>query len=65
MRFDVPTIGIGTLESLVAAGARVLAIESDKTIVVDQPEVVDYANRQRLTIVALQDEADVAIPDAA
>ncbi len=65
MRFDVPTIGIGTLESLVAAGARVLAIEADKTIVVDQPEVVEFANRHGLTIVALQDEAHSAVVGAA
>src|SRR5690606_40576041 len=27
MRFDVPTIGLGTLETMVAAGARTLAVE--------------------------------------
>jgi DUF1009 family protein len=64
MRFDVPTIGMGTLKSLVAAGARVLAVEADKTIVVDAPEVVAYANRHRITIVAFQDEA-VTARDAA
>lgn len=65
MRFDVPTIGIGTLESIVAAGARVLAIESDKTIIVDQPDVVEFADRHGLTIVALEDEAVAAQQDAA
>src|SRR5262249_5998227 len=33
MRFDVPTIGLGTIESMIAAGAKVLAIEARKTIV--------------------------------
>ena len=54
MRFDVPTIGVGTIESLVAAGASCLAIEAGKTIVVDEPEVVSLANRHRLAIVALE-----------
>jgi DUF1009 family protein len=53
MRFDVPTIGVGTVESLVAAGASCLAIEAAKTIVVDEAEVVALANRYRLAIVAL------------
>ena len=53
MRFDVPTIGLGTTESLIAAGARVLAIEASKTIIVDQPEVIDLANRHNLTIISL------------
>jgi DUF1009 family protein len=53
MRFDVPTIGVSTIENLHKAGARVLAIEASKTIVIDQPDVVDLANRYNLTIVAL------------
>jgi len=57
---DVPTIGIGTLKAIVAAGARVLAVESDKTIVVDEPEVVAYADHHRITIVALHDEVGTA-----
>ncbi len=55
MRFDVPTIGVGTLRTLVEAGGRVLAIEADKTIVIDEPEVIDFANRHRLVLVALRD----------
>ena len=53
MRFDVPTIGLGTIESLVAAGASVLAIEAGKTIVVDQAEVVALADQHGLAIVAV------------
>ncbi|MHC5539367.1 LpxI family protein [Singulisphaera rosea] len=55
MRFDVPTIGTSTIEGLHKAKARVLAIEANKTIVIDQPEVVALADRYGLTIVALPD----------
>ena len=55
MRFDVPTIGTATIENLHQARARVLAIEAGKTIVIDQTEVVDLANRYGLTIVAIPD----------
>jgi DUF1009 family protein len=55
MRFDVPTIGITTIENLHRAGARVLAVEASRTIVVDQADVIDLANRYGLTIVALPD----------
>ena len=40
MRFDVPTIGVTTIENLHKARARVLAIEAGRTILLDQPEVV-------------------------
>ena len=55
MRFDVPTIGIGTIESLLAARGKVLAIEAGKTIVIDQDQVVRLADEKGLTIVALDD----------
>lgn len=54
MRFDVPTIGVGTLEHLHKAGARVLAIEAGKTIVIDQPDVVALADRLGIALVALE-----------
>ena len=56
MRFDVPTIGLQTIENLKKANARVLAIEAHKTIVIDQPEVVALADRHGLTIVAVDSE---------
>jgi DUF1009 family protein len=65
MRFDVPTIGIGTLESMVAAGAKVLAVEAGMTIFIDQPEVIDFANRHGITIVALHDGQAEQLAEAA
>jgi DUF1009 family protein len=55
MRFDVPTIGVTTIENLHQAGARVLAIEADKTIVIDQPDVVALADRYGMSIIAVRD----------
>jgi UDP-2,3-diacylglucosamine hydrolase len=53
MRFDVPTVGCTTIESLRQAGGRVLAIEAEKTIVLEQAQTVALADRYGLTIVAL------------
>ncbi len=55
MRFDVPTIGIGTIESLIAARGKVLAIEAGKTIVIDQEAVVRLADEHGVSVVALED----------
>lgn len=54
MRFDVPTIGIGTLQTLHQAGATLLAIEADKTIVIDQPQVARFAREHGITVVAIR-----------
>jgi DUF1009 family protein len=53
MRFDVPTIGIGTIESMIAAGGKVLAVEAGKTIIVDESDVLGFANRHKIAIVSL------------
>lgn len=60
MRFDVPTIGMGTLQSMVKAGARCLAIEAGRTIAVDLEECVGFADQHQLTIVALREVHDGA-----
>jgi DUF1009 family protein len=57
MRFDVPTIGMGTLETMAAAGAKVLAVEAGRTILIDEPAVVSYADLHKMVIVALADDA--------
>ena len=54
MRFDVPTIGVTTIENLHKARATVLAIEADKTILLDQAEVIALADRYGLSIVAMR-----------
>jgi len=57
LRFDMPTVGIGTLESLAAAGARVLAIESGKTILVDGDRLFEFAGERGITIASFPDGA--------
>jgi DUF1009 family protein len=65
MRFDVPTIGLGTLESMVAAGGRVLAIEAGKTILIDEPAVLEFADRHGIAIVSLDASQVTQLNDAA
>lgn len=53
MRFDVPTIGVGTLETMAQAGGNVLAIEAGKTIILDEPAVIEFARRHRISILSV------------
>lgn len=59
MRFDVPTIGVGTLETMIASGANTLAIEADRTILLDAPAFRQFADHHKLTVVALDAEATI------
>ena len=53
MRFDVPTVGVGTIESIHAAGGSVLAIEADKTILLDEQATIEAADRLGIVVVAV------------
>lgn len=57
MRFDVPTIGLGTLDSMAAAGARVLAVEADRAILLDRAAFHQVARARRISVVAVRDAA--------
>lgn len=56
MRFDVPTIGIQTIQTMRESGARVLAIESSMTIILDEEEVLRLADKLGIAIVSVKAE---------
>jgi DUF1009 family protein len=60
MRFDVPTIGLNTLESIAAAGGRVLAVEAERTILLDARLFHQTAQRLKLSVVALRKESAIS-----
>lgn len=62
MRFDVPTIGLGTLQTMAAAGGKVLAVEAGRTILLDQQEFTRYADEHGIAVVAVRaDDAEATI----
>lgn len=65
MRFDVPTIGRDTIQNIHRAGGRVLAIEADRTILVDADLTVQLADSLGISIVSLTAEQIARLTDAA
>ena len=61
LRFDMPTIGAGTLDSLAAAGAAVLAIEAGRTILVDSSTLFTRAAATGITIASFCDSAGLPV----
>jgi len=53
MRFDIPCIGAGTISTCVAGKISVLAIESDKTILLEREEVEKLVKSKGPTIVTV------------
>lgn len=53
MRFDVPVIGMKTVETLRSAGARVLAFEAHKTLLFDKDYFIQMANRYKISVIGI------------
>jgi DUF1009 family protein len=52
MRFDVPVVGIHTIETMVQAGASCLALDANKCLMLDRDKVVAAADAAGIAIVA-------------
>ena len=51
MRFDVPVIGIATIQAMRRAGASALSVDAGRTLVLDGEHVFKAANESAMTIV--------------
>ncbi len=53
MRFDVPAVGIQTLRSMKKSGAKVLALEASKCIIVEKDTFLDEADKAGIVVVGV------------
>jgi DUF1009 family protein len=51
MRFDVPVVGVSTIEAMTAAGATLLSVDAGKTLMIDGDEIVKAADAANICIV--------------
>lgn len=51
MRFDVPVVGVPTIETMIKAGATCLSITAEKTLIFDRDKMVALADKNKITIV--------------
>ena len=52
-RFDVPAIGVATLEAMQAGGATAIAVERDKVVLLDRDEVIRIAADSGIAVVGV------------
>ena len=51
MRFDVPVVGVATIEAMQAAGATALSVDAGKTLMIDGDAVIEAADEAGIAIV--------------
>lgn len=58
-RFDVPAVGAQTIRTMHEAGVTALVIEAGRSMVFDRKEMIDLADRWGISIMAVNDAADL------
>ncbi len=54
MRFDIPVIGPETIRSMSQVKAACLAIEADKTLIIDKAETISLAGENEISVIAVK-----------
>lgn len=52
-RFDLPTVGLNTLKKMKSVKASVLAVEANQTIIVQQEKMIEFADKNKIVIMAI------------
>jgi len=64
MRFDVPVIGLPTIEQMKSAGATALALDAGRTLLFDRKKLIEMADEAGIAIQAVPPAASVELKSA-
>ncbi len=58
MRFDVPVVGVPTIETMIQAGANCLCLTAGKTLIFDREEMIKLADSKKIAIIGVAPETN-------
>jgi DUF1009 family protein len=64
MRFDVPVVGLPTIEQMKSSGATALAVDAERTLLFDRKKLIDLADAAGIAIQAIAVAATTEPKDA-
>jgi len=60
LRFDVPAVGLQTIETMKEVGASVLVVEAGKTLMFDREKMIQAADDARIVILSMSEGREAA-----
>lgn len=60
MRFDIPVVGLKTLKVMARGKVSALAFQAHRLILLDKPQVVEFANRHHISLVGVPTDLPAA-----
>lgn len=58
MRFDVPVVGVPTIETMIEAGATCLCLNAKKTLIFEREKMLDLANKNKICVIGVANETN-------
>lgn len=58
MRFDVPVVGVPTIEIMIEAGATCLSVTAGKTLIFDREEMLKLADKNKICVIGSYGETN-------
>ncbi len=62
MRFDVPVVGLPTIEAMIQAGATCLSVTAEKTLLFDRDEMLKLADKYKICVIGSLSETNISQP---
>lgn len=62
MRFDVPVVGVPTIETMIEAGATCLCITAGKTLIFDRKKMIELADKNKICVIGVANETNLSQP---
>jgi DUF1009 family protein len=56
MRFDVPVVGLSTIQTMIEAGATCLCLTAEKTLMFEREDMIQLAHKNKIAITAVATE---------
>ncbi len=62
MRFDVPVVGLPTIEAMIQAGVTCLSVTAEKTLLFDRDEMLKRADEHKICVIGSLSETNLSQP---
>ncbi|HEX8288644.1 MAG TPA: UDP-2,3-diacylglucosamine diphosphatase LpxI [Pyrinomonadaceae bacterium] len=62
MRFDVPVVGVPTIETMIRAGATCLSVTAGKTLIFDREKMLALADKNKICVIGVGSETNIVEP---
>lgn len=62
MRFDVPVVGVPTIQIMIQSGATCICLTAGKTLMFDKGEMIKLADNNKISIIAARAETNIIKP---